>query len=76
MKISKTRLKEIIREELVEADVASIRADLERPAGTSRPEHTISEPLEKLKQASASLSPKQLELLRHQLDSLLQQLEG
>ena len=37
MKITKQRLKEIIREELSEATPASIRADLERPAGEPRP---------------------------------------
>ena len=36
MKISKTRLKEIIKEELSEASEASIRADLDRPAGVPR----------------------------------------
>jgi len=37
MKITKQRLKEIIKEELSEASEASIRADLARPAGTPRP---------------------------------------
>ena len=37
MKITKQRLKEIIREELSEASEASIRADLARPAGEDRP---------------------------------------
>ena len=37
MKITKQRLKQIIREELSEATPASIRADLERPAGEPRP---------------------------------------
>ena len=36
MKITKQRLKAIIKEELAEADIASIRADLERPAGEPR----------------------------------------
>ena len=36
MKITKQRLKAIIKEELAEADIASIRADLERPAGADR----------------------------------------
>jgi hypothetical protein len=60
---------------LEEATPEQVRADIELPPGVSRAEHSITEPLEKLKQASVSLSPKQLELLRHQLDSLLQQLE-
>ncbi|HHZ95843.1 MAG TPA: hypothetical protein EYN67_09880 [Flavobacteriales bacterium] len=76
MKITKQRLKEIIREELTEADATSIRSDLARPAGISKMEYSITEPLEKLKQASDSLTPKQLKLLRHQLNSLLQQLEA
>ena len=37
MKLSKQRLKEIIKEELSEASEASIRADLARPAGEPRP---------------------------------------
>ena len=37
MKITKQRLKEIIREELEEASEASIRADLDRPPGEPRP---------------------------------------
>ena len=37
MKITKQRLKEIIREELSEATPASIRADVARPAGVPRP---------------------------------------
>ena len=42
MKITKQRLKEIIKEELAEADIASIRADLERPPG--EPRHPEPEP--------------------------------
>ena len=37
MKITKQRLKQIIREELSEATPASIRADVGRPAGEPRP---------------------------------------
>ena len=37
MKLTKQRLKEIIKEELTEASEASIRADLDRPAGVPRP---------------------------------------
>ncbi len=37
MKITKQRLKAIIKEELAEADIASIRADLDRPPGEPRP---------------------------------------
>tara|TARA_R110002020_G_scaffold76558_11_gene193951 strand:+ start:3351 stop:3677 length:327 start_codon:yes stop_codon:yes gene_type:complete len=38
MKITKQRLKEIIKEELNEATEEEIRADLERPAGEARPD--------------------------------------
>ena len=38
MKLTKRRLKEIIKEELTEATEEEIRADLERPAGEPRPD--------------------------------------
>jgi len=38
MKITKQRLKSIIKEELSEATEEEIRADLERPAGEPRPD--------------------------------------
>ena len=38
MKITKQRLREIIKEELSETTEEDVRADLERPAGESRPD--------------------------------------